>query len=175
MDIQPAGLPGAVRQFGYVVRDLDQAIADWLRLGVGPWFLLRGQSMSGHYRGSPCTVSLSLAFANSGDLRIELIQQEDDTPSIYAELLASGDGVHQMAWWATDFSTALQSAQALGWPVVWSNSEGQGTRFAYLEAPSGPAPIVEIMELTAAAGAMGTLVREAAAGWDGTAPLRPLA
>ena len=31
-------LPGPVRQFGYVVTDLDQAIAGWVTLGVGPWF-----------------------------------------------------------------------------------------------------------------------------------------
>jgi hypothetical protein len=93
----PAGLPGVVRQLGYVVRDLDRTVADWLKLGVGPWFVLRGQLQSVLYRGRPCTVAVSLAFANSGDLQIEVIQQEDDTPSIFTEFLASGNaGVHQL-------------------------------------------------------------------------------
>ena len=35
-------LPGPIRQIGYVVTDLDQAIAGWLELGVGPWFVIRG-------------------------------------------------------------------------------------------------------------------------------------
>lgn len=171
-----AGLPGAVRQVGYVVRDLDQAVADWLKLGVGPWFLLRGQAQSVLYRGRPCHVTVSLALANSGDLQIELIQQEGDEPSIFTEFLASGrTGVQQLAWWATDFPAAIRSAQALGWPVVWSGGEeGKGARFAYLEPPAGPAPIVEIMEVTPATAGLAKLVREAADGWDGTAPLRPL-
>ena len=35
-------LPGPIRQIGYVVTDLDRAIAGWLELGVGPWFVMRG-------------------------------------------------------------------------------------------------------------------------------------
>ena len=33
-------LPGPIRQIGYVVTDLDQAMAGWLELGVGPWFVI---------------------------------------------------------------------------------------------------------------------------------------
>jgi hypothetical protein len=33
-------LPGAVRQISYVVDDLDTAVAGWLKLGVGPWFVM---------------------------------------------------------------------------------------------------------------------------------------
>ena len=172
-----AGLPGVVRQVGYVVRDLDQTVAGWLKRGVGPWFILRGQPQSTLYRGRPCKVTLSMAFANSGELQIELIQQEDDTPSIFTEYLASGRvGVHQLTWWATDFDAALRSARDLGWPVVWSGGEqGKGARFAYVEPPSAePAPIVELMEITPATEGLAKLVRDAADGWDGTAPIRPL-
>ena len=35
-------LPDPVHQIGYVVTDLDEAIASWLELGVGPWYVLRG-------------------------------------------------------------------------------------------------------------------------------------
>lgn len=171
--VEPAVLPGTVRQIGYVVRDLDHALLNWLALGVGPWYVLRGQSQSGLYRGQPCTVPISVAFSNSGDLQIELIQQEDDTPSIYTEFLATGrDGFHQLAWWANDFDTALQSTQTAGWPVVWSGGEDGGTRYAYLEPPAGPATIVELMEVTPATAHMATLVRQAAEGWDGSEPIR---
>jgi len=172
-----AGLPGAVRQVGYVVGDLDRAVDGWLRLGVGPWFVLRGQPQSTVYRGRPCAVTVSMAFANSGDLQLEIIQQERGEPSIFTEFLASGRvGVHQLAWWTTDYDATMQAAQGLGWPVVWSGGErGKGARFAYLEPPSAePAPIVEIMELTPAAEGLAKLVREAANGWDGSRPIRSL-
>ena len=171
----PADLPGEVRQVGYVVRDLDRAIASWLDLGVGPWFVLRGQPQTGQYRGEPCSVTLSVGFANSGDLQIELIQQDDDAPSIYTEFLDSGrEGYHQLAWWAEDFDAALRAARESGWPVVWSGGDEGSVRYAYLEPPDGPVPIVEIMELTAASRGMATLVRGAAEGWDGSDPVRSL-
>lgn len=172
---ESAGLPGVVRQIGYVVRDLDQAIATWLDAGVGPWFVTRGVPQKALYRGQPCTTTISVAFSNSGDLQVELIQQEDDAPSIYTEFLESGrEGFHQLAWWADDFDTALRTAQAAGWPVVWSGTEESTTRYAYLEPPASVATVVEIMELNGLTLGMGTLVREAAAGWDGTEPIRSL-
>ncbi len=170
-----AGLPGAVRQIGYVVPDLDQAMAQWLSLGVGPWFVLRGQTQTGSYRGQPCTVSLSVTFANSGDLQVELIHQDDETPSIYREFAAAGrNDFHQLAWWAADFESALQSAEGAGWPVVWSGGGDGAVRYAYLEGPAGPATIVELMELNELTLGMASLVKEAAAGWDGTDPIRSL-
>ena len=80
-------LPGPVRQIGYVVTDLDQAMAGWLELGVGPWFVMRGLPMQALYRGEPCETTLSVAWSNSGEMQIELIQQLDDTPSIFTEFL----------------------------------------------------------------------------------------
>ena len=68
-------VPGPVRQIGYVVTDLDQAMTGWLELGVGPWFVMRGLALQADYRGEPCETTLSLAFANSGEMQIELIQQ----------------------------------------------------------------------------------------------------
>jgi catechol 2,3-dioxygenase-like lactoylglutathione lyase family enzyme len=170
-----AVLPGAVRQIGYIVDDLDEAIATWLSLGVGPWFVLRGHSQGGLYRGQPCTVTLSVAFANSGDLQVELIHQDDDTPSIYTEFLANrGPGFHQLAWWASDFYATVKSAQDAGWPVVWTGGGAESVRYAYLEPPAGPATIIEIMELNDLTRGMDSLLREAAAAWDGSDPIRSL-
>jgi len=171
-----AFLPGELRQIGYVVRDLDAAIAGWLALGVGPFFVIRGIEQTADYRGNPCTVTLSVAFANSGDLQIELIHQDDEVPSIYTEFLDAGRaGMHQLAWWASDFDATMATVGAEGWPVVWSGGGDGGVRYAYVEPPvPGPATIVEIMELTDLTRGMATLVRDAAANWDGSDPVRSL-
>ncbi|WP_082698825.1 VOC family protein [Mycobacterium sp. GA-2829] len=76
-----APFPGGVRQFGYVVADFDGALQGWLGAGVGPWFVLRGLAQRGDYRGSACEVTLSIGMTNVGDMQIEVIAQEDDTPS----------------------------------------------------------------------------------------------
>jgi hypothetical protein len=169
-------LPGPIRQIGYIVTDLDGAIATWLDLGVAPWFVIRGLPMRATYRGEPCETTLSLALSNSGDLQVELIQQLDDTPSIFTEFMASsGPGYHQLAYWTEDFNATMNAVAAAGWPVVWSGGEGFGVRFAYVEPPNSPATIIEISELTDATVASSTFIRDAAASWDGSDPIRELA
>lgn len=168
-------LPGPVRQIGYVVEDFDAALASWLAAGVGPWFVLHGVRMRASYRGEPCEVTLTIGLANSGDLQVEVIRQEDATSSIYTEFLASGrQGFHQLAWWARDFDVAVRDAQAAGWPIVWAGGEELGVRFAYVEPPAGLATIFEISELTDGVSAFNELIRDAAAGWDGSDPIRTL-
>jgi hypothetical protein len=168
-------LPGPVRQIGYVVTDLDRAIAGWLALGVGPWFVIRDMPLEAHYRGAPCTVTVSLAWSNSGELQIELIQQQDSTPSIFTEFLtANGPGLHQLAYWTSDFADTMRAIENAGWPVVWSGGEGYGVRFAYVEPPDAPAAVVEISELTDATAANAVFIHDAAAEWDGSNPIRVL-
>jgi len=172
---QPAILPGPIRQLGFVVEDLNEALESWVTLGVGPWYVIRGQQQRALYRGVPCEVTLSIAFANSGDMQIEVIQQENDAPSIYTEFLSeAGEGFNQFAYWATDFDSTVQSVKDAGWPVVWSGGEGDGVRYAYAAPPRGPAAIIEIMELNEATTGLAEFVRAAADGWDGSDPIRSL-
>jgi catechol 2,3-dioxygenase-like lactoylglutathione lyase family enzyme len=167
-------LSGPIRQIGYVVSDLDATIAQWLAMGVGPFYVVREHTQQVNYRGRTIEVTISIAFANSGDMQIELIHQHGDTPSIFTEFLDShGAGFHQFAWWVTDFDEAVAAAEAAGWPVVWSGGEHTATRFAYVEPPAGsPATVYELMELTEVTEGMGAFFREASTNWDGTDPVR---
>nr|WP_090277943.1 VOC family protein [Mycolicibacterium komanii]CRL73222.1 glyoxalase/bleomycin resistance protein/dioxygenase [Mycolicibacterium komanii] len=171
-------LPGPIRQIGYVVTDIDRAIAGWLELGVGPWFVMRDLTLAARYRGEPCEITQSLALSNSGDMQLELIQQQSEASSVFTEFLdAHGEGFHQFAYWADDFDTTMRGIAEAGWPVVWSGGEDVGTRFAYVEPPAGRAQvaqIVEIMELTDITSGMASFVRDAAANWDGSDPIRVL-
>lgn len=167
-------LPGVVRQIGYVVTDLDAVIEGWVAMGIGPWFVMRGLQQNVTYRGEPCSVTLSLAWANSGDMQIELINQTDDTPSIYTEFLEiHGEGFNQLCWWTDDFDATMAAVADAGWPVVWAGGEDQGQRYAYVEPPTGAA-IAEITARTDALVGMAELVRSAAVDWDGRDPIRSL-
>ena len=71
--------PGRIRQFGFIIPDLDAAITQWVNLGVAPWLVVREIHMEGcWYRGEQSSPVISIAFSNSGDMQIELIQQHDD-------------------------------------------------------------------------------------------------
>ena len=136
---------------------------------------MRGVPIRALYRDEPCEVTLTLAWANSGEMQIELIQQEDDTASIYTEFLRSnGPGYHQLAYWTDNFEQTMASVHDVGWPVVWLGGEDVGTRFAYVEPPNSPATIVEITELNDATAGLNEFVRDAAQNWDGSDPIRVL-
>lgn len=166
-------LPGPIRQNGYVVTDLQATIAQWVDLGVGPWFVIQNLTMTVDHRGSTSQPELSIAFANSGDLQLELIQQHNDAPSLYREFLDAGhEGHHHHAWWTDDFDAVLARAAAAGWTTTMSGDGGGMTRFCYLERPEHPDEVIEVMELTATTGPFMDAIRAAAVDWDGTDPVR---
>lgn len=168
-------LPGAIRQIGYIVSDIDSALVGWVNIGVGPWFVMRDLVVHGVYRGEPCEVMLTLALANSGEMQLELIQQQDDTPSIYTEFISSGhEGYQQLAYWTTDFDATMEAVRDAGWPVVWSGGGDLGVRFAYMQPPGGPAEVIEVSEYNEVTSGMAAFVREAAQNWDGSDPIRVL-
>src|ERR1700677_2280926 len=62
---------GKIAQIGYVVRDIDAAMDNWIEHGVGPWFYVdRVQTDYFRYRGADSAMEMSVALANSGDIEI---------------------------------------------------------------------------------------------------------
>src|SRR5215472_10145160 len=76
---------GALRQMGFVVRDIHKAMRHWIEVcGVGPWFVAEKLPLDGFwYKEQPYDIHVTVALANSGDVQLELIQQRDRTPSMY--------------------------------------------------------------------------------------------
>jgi hypothetical protein len=159
--------PGRIRQFGFVVPDLDAAIKQWVVLGVAPWFVVSEIPMERcWYRGALSEPVISLAMSNSGDMQIELIQQHGETPSIYREFLtASGGGFNQVAYWVEDVNAVRTAAIATGWSEVWRGDSSGMVQFSYLEHPDSAVPIVELSELNEATLSMNNTIRDAAAAW----------
>ena len=82
------------------------------------------RQVDSEYRGQKTAPVVSIAFANSGELQIELIQQEDESPSIYKEFTDGGGiGFHHVAFWSEDFDATVAAARrrrlARGAPRQW--------------------------------------------------------
>src|SRR4029453_2531236 len=169
-------LPGPVRQNGYAVAGLERAIDAWLALGVGPWNVIGPMEQQGmQYRGQDTNPTITIAFANSGDLQLELITQLDDAPSIYKEFLDRGrEGFHHLAWWAEDYAAVEAAARAEGWDLVTVGNTGGATHFFYAELAPVTSTVIEVMELNDLTRWLGETVRARAEGWDGSDPVRPL-
>jgi len=167
---------GAVRQNGYVVRDIQAAMNHWLEvMGVGPWFYIdRVETDYFRHRDLESAVEMSIALANSGDLQIELIQQRNDAPSMYKEFLDAGrEGLQHLAYWTTDYQALYDRAGALGYRVGHEGRiGGEQGRFAYFDTEAHPGTVIEISDISGGKGRFFQHIRKAAVGWDGSDPIR---
>jgi len=167
---------GAIRQNGYVVRDIRAAMDHWINvLGVGPWFYIdRVRTDYFRHRGESSDVEMSIALANSGDLQIELIQQRNDAPSMYREFLDSGrEGLQHVAYWTKDYPALYERALSLGYRIGHEGQiSGEQGRFAYFDTGAHPGTVIEISDISGGKGRFFERVKEAAASWDGLEPIR---
>lgn len=168
-----AGL-GPIRQIAWLTDDLDGAIGQWRELaGVGPWTVYRNVVLQGEYRGQPATVLIDVGLAYQGEMQIELIMPSGQGPSPYHD--AAGRvrlGMHHVAWLVDDVASAASAAVASGLTIVFQAEGGGGaTRVAYLEAPSAPAMLLELIEATAPIREGFAAGIAAAQGWDGSNPM----
>lgn len=171
---------GPVMQLGFVVPDLEAAVAHWARLGVGPFFLLEHiQFAECVYKGAPARFDMSVAVAQWGPVQVELIRQHDAVPSIYTDFDGSRAGGLQHVGVMTDsVADHLERLAAHGVTPVQSGSTANGIRFAYVDTDrlpgAHPGGMIELIEHGPAIDGFFAMVRRAAEGWDGRDPLRRL-
>ncbi len=169
---------GAVRQNGYVVRDIDAAMKHWIEiLGVGPFYYIEQVPIDWFkHRGVSQQPELSIAMANTGDMQIELIQQRNDAPSMYLEFLEEyGEGMQHMAWWSLDYQNDYDAALTRGLTIGQEGQiNGPQGRFAYFDCPGFPGTVIELSDISGSKGKFFEHIKAAAAGWDGTRAIRPI-
>jgi len=160
---------GAFDQIGFLVDDLDAAVARWREhSGVGPWTVFRNVTLDGVYRGEATSVGIDVALGYQGDIQIELIEATDEARSPYRD--ASGGrllGLHHLARIVDDLDTAVADAQAGGMALVFT-AQNPATRVAYLEVPGDPGTLFEFIEGPGMR-AMCDAGIAAARDWDGSA------
>ncbi len=168
-----AGL-GPVMQIAYVTRGIAQAARFWTEtMGVGPFFHLPHIAYDRfRYRGAEARIDFSAAIAYWGDTQIELIEQHDDTPSIYKSWLDAGrDGVHHVCITVPDIARAREVCLGAG-ATMEQEIELPGGKAFYVDTGGGPGTMVEVYEPAPGLAEVFAMMRDAARDWDGTEPLR---
>jgi catechol 2,3-dioxygenase-like lactoylglutathione lyase family enzyme len=167
---------GAVRQNGYVVRDIEAALRHWTEvLRVGPFYCFERVAVEDfRYRGEPSPIEVSIALANSGELQIELIQQRNDAPSMYRDFVASGrEGLQHIAYWTETMDADLERAAEAGWRIGQSGQIGGADgRFVYFDTEAHPGTVVELSEVSGPKGRFFGHLAQLARDWDGSDPVR---
>lgn len=157
---------GRIVQLGYLVDDLDAAVATRLRqFNLGPWTIFRNTRLDGHYRGAATTVLIDVALAYQGDLQVELIKLRSGGPSPYATADGPILGLHHVASLVDDLDAAV--ALAIDRGLVPAFEAGNAAvRVAYLETGE-PGVLHELIEGRDMAAMIAAGI-EAARHWDGT-------
>lgn len=162
---------GPMMQNAFVVDDLDATLDHWVnKMGVGPFYVFEHiQFKEVYYRGEPAFIDMTAAIGYWGDVQIEFIKQHDDEPSIYRDFRSKGlRGMQHMGVITPDLDEHLGRLEKLGMkPVQWG-SMPTGMRFAYVDSDFHPGAMIELIELVPEVTEFFQLMKDAAAGWDGT-------
>jgi hypothetical protein len=160
-----------IMQFAYTVDNIQTGMRQYTDLlHIGPWFLI-GPFIpaKGRYRGAITQMSLSLAVAFAGDAMVELIEQHDDQPSVYREMLKArgAHGFHHWAIGARDFDAIVAQFRSRGYEEAFSDISPRGVRVVYLDTTRDLPGMLEIIEMTGNVEEQYRQMHQAAQEWDG--------
>ena len=167
---------GGVRQVGYVVRDIEKAMAHWSRtLGVGPWFY-KEEVGTTRVQLLRQAVAPAAAVDRTGQLRRPADRADPATrrrPVALPRLVAARRRRRAaLAYWTdTGFDDTVTRLLSVGYVEGHSGRMGARGRFAYFVHPDLPSGMFEISEM---AGGKGEYFRTDPAGRrrPGTAAIR---
>lgn len=162
---------GGPVQIAYAVTDVRAAAAAWAARGIGPFFV-REHIEVHHVRidGDPGTFDHSSAYGQWGEVMVELIHQHDGGP----EPVVGSSGIHHVAHLVERFDAAASELSASGHREVLYAETSTGMPFAFHDGRAERGHLIEIYERTPPLARFYDMVRGAAAGWDGTNPIRVL-
>ncbi|MBM3133555.1 MAG: hypothetical protein FJZ95_11080 [Chloroflexi bacterium] len=123
-----------VYQLGYVVRDIEKVCKYYeSTFGIGPFSPPMDVNMDGAIlRGRPVKTRIKVAFANSGNLQVELIQPVEGENPYFEFLAAKGDGIHHLAFQVDDMNKAKSAFAKKGFQPIFYHDMGV-MEFAYFD------------------------------------------
>jgi hypothetical protein len=162
-------------QMCYLVPDIHAAMSSWIhKLNVGPWFLLdHFTGTDPKYRGRDSTADVSIAMSFAGHMNIELIQPNDDAPSVYREWIERrGFGFHHWGRATSNFDRDVAQYRAAGHDLVFLAGVPSGGHVAYMDTTALLPGYVELIELGGGFEPVFSKFYRASIGWDGADPVR---
>lgn len=110
-------LPFPVAQIAFVVPNaIEAAKAHASRYGSGPFFAIEHYPLHIHrYRGRDCAIDVTSVYGQWGNVTVEFVQQHDDAPSAYRDLVKSGESkLHHFAMFVDDLDKRIAEFEAEG-------------------------------------------------------------
>ncbi len=161
-------------QIAYAVNDAAEAAAMWVkRFGAGPFFINEHIPVTDVvYRGKPGVFDHTSAYGQWGEIMVELVQDHGVGESAVRDMYAPGKtGLHHVAYIVEDLAATTQLLGEWGYPLAMAATAGT-TRFHFVDARAHLGHFLELYEPSDGLLGFYAMVRDAAAGWDGSDPLR---
>ena len=156
-------------QLAYAVDDVVEAASRWAARGVGPFVVSERIALSSaRVHGVEAGFDHSSAYAWWGTVMVELIQQHDggDRP------IVGTSGLHHVARFVDDLGAAQAELVAAGHDEVLHAVTEGALAFAFHDTRAELGHLTELYERDDRLLAFYASVEAAAAGWDGTDPVR---
>ena len=139
-------------QIGFVVRDIEKSAEFLFRvLGIGPFRIIdyppaNRDDVIRYYHGKPADFSARLAFANVGQIELELIQPLGGD-NIWDDFLeAHGEGIHHIRFNVSDIEQTTEYLAEQDVPVLQMGSGLRpGTFFKYFDTEDKVGFIIEAL------------------------------
>lgn len=167
---------GPVMQLAWLPEDFDAALKHWTKtMGVGPFFIMENIALADmRYMGQPTNAVFTLALSYWGDTQIELIRPENDAPSIYNGPYAVRDRMHHTCLLVDDIADGYAACAEHGAKILVEGKVGDSGGVIYADPGHGPGSVVEILQPQPGTADLFNMMKQAAAAWDGSDPIRKL-
>ncbi len=160
---------GGPVQIAYAVEDVVRAASEWIDRGVGPFFVREHiEVVNARIRGRAAAFDHSSAFAQWGDVMVELIHQHDGGD----DAIVGSSGIHHVAHFVENFDVATSQLASSGRAEVLYGETATGMSFAFHDGGTEFGHLIEIYERTPSLERFYGLVRDVASTWDGSDPIR---
>lgn len=96
-------------------------------------------------------MTLTIGFADDGNVLFEVIEPADDGSPLAGQLRDRGEGLHHIAYVVPDLAGTTARLERAGLrPIVDATGEPDRSRWRYLADPAGAAPVIELIQTSAA-------------------------
>ena len=141
--------PFPIVQIAFVVPDARAAaLAHSKRYGSGPFYLVEHYPLTVHrYRGTDAPIDVTSAYGQWGNVTVEFVQQHDDRPSAYRDLVKPGETrLHHVAMFVDDLKAQMAKYEADGSPEALYAEVYEGVGYAIMDTSAQLGIMTEMYE-----------------------------
>lgn len=169
--------PGAPFQYAWHVPDLDCVIDYWTTvIGVGPFFINDFDSRNAEgfeYRSGEGNLQMRIAWGQSKEGQIELIQVLSREPNVYHDLVARDQTAFpHVGIWSDDYAKDKARLSERFDNIM---DMGQNNNICYFDTSAQSGNMLELIERNDGIVGLFGIITKAAEEWDGSRPARTMA